>query len=160
MAGVSVNTVPSPKLLVTTGGGTTKESAESHKAKTCIAELESVEAITVGRHEELLHDVRKRHAEEIGAWKENSAENADSLNSDLKVANADSAKKSGKRNLILSRFEEHVRALHALVNDNLKRKVTLIDVMARVGELHRSGRSINKSNYSVKIENCREKYSG
>lgn len=58
---------------------------------------------------------------------------------------------SVEKNLISARFEEHVRALQALVNANVERKVTLTEIMATVRELFKSDRSINGPVYSVKI---------
>lgn len=48
-------------------------------------------------------------------------------------------------------FEEHVRALQTLVSANVERNVTLTEAMAKVRELLGSGRSYNKSGYSMKI---------
>lgn len=54
-------------------------------------------------------------------------------------------------NLILDRFEKHVRALRTLVNANVEQKVTLTDAMARIRELLESARSIDCLGYSIKI---------
>lgn len=59
-----------------------------------IVELGSVKTITVYWHEELLNEVKQRHAEEFRVWKETSAENADSLISNIKVVKADCVKMS------------------------------------------------------------------
>lgn len=66
-----------------------------------IAELQSTETIIVRRHEELLEEVKTRHAKEAGVWKETSAENAKNLINDVRIAKVDSIKMSVKRNLIL-----------------------------------------------------------
>lgn len=55
-ADVRVNTVPLPEVLVATGGEATKLEARMNKRKARIAELESLETMTVRRHEELLND--------------------------------------------------------------------------------------------------------
>lgn len=58
---------------------------------------------------------------------------------------------SAERNFASARFEEHVRALQALVNARVEQKVTLMKPMTMVRELLMNGRSINKLDYSVKI---------
>lgn len=64
----------------------------------------------------------KCYAEEIGVWNDTSAEHANSLFIDVRVAKADSVKKSVERYLILACFEEQVRTLQALVNVNVEPK--------------------------------------
>lgn len=91
------------------------------------------------------------YTEEISIWKETSAENADSLITDVNVAKANGVKMSVKRILVLARFQEHVRALQALVNANVDREVAIAHAMAKVGELLKIGRSIKKSDYAVKL---------
>lgn len=56
-----------------------------------------------------------------------------------------------ERNLIQSRFGERVRALRALENATVERKVMMMDAMKRVRELVERGCSINGSNLSLKI---------
>lgn len=109
-------------------------AAELDKFKARIANLEPTETITACRDEAFLEDVKKRHAEEVELWKETSAENEDSLIIDVNAAKADSGKMSGERNLILTGFEEHVRAMLALVNANVEPKVALKDAMTTVSE--------------------------
>lgn len=109
--------------------------------------------MTVRRHEEILDQVKQRHAEEVSVWKENSAENANSLINNVNVAKADIVKMSVESNFILDRFEEHVHALQALVNTNVERKGPLTDAVAKIRQLLESGRSINCSEYSLKISN-------
>lgn len=58
---------------------------------------------------------------------------------------------SVKKDLILACFEEHVRALQALVNSNLERRVTSKDALKKVEGLLDSDGSIIKSDYSGKI---------
>lgn len=64
-ADVSVNNVPSPEVPVALGVDTSELVAKLYKSKKSIAELEPVETITVHRHEELLDEVKQRHADEI-----------------------------------------------------------------------------------------------
>lgn len=64
-AGASGNTLPSSEVPVLAGGDPIGSAAELDKAKARIAELKSVEAITVRRHEGLLDEVKHRHAEDI-----------------------------------------------------------------------------------------------
>lgn len=56
-----------------------------------------------------------------------------------------------KRNLILVRLKENVRALQPLVNENVERKVPLTDAIAKARELLESCLSIDRSDYSVKF---------
>lgn len=88
-ANVSVNTVPSSTAPVNTEGNTTKFVAELDEAKSCIAELESVQTVSVRRHEGLLNDVKQRQAEEIGIWRKIFAQYAERLLNDIKVSKAD-----------------------------------------------------------------------
>lgn len=85
MADVPVHAAPSSEFSATTGADATELAAEFEKAKPRIAELESVETIPVRRHEELLDEIKQLHVEEIRLWKEIFAENADSLNNEVKL---------------------------------------------------------------------------
>lgn len=89
-----------------------------------IAELETVETMTVRRHEKLM-EVKQRHAEEVYVRNKTSRQNTDSLISDVKVLKARSEKKFVERNLIQARVERHFRALHTLVNADVERKRTV-----------------------------------
>lgn len=75
----------------------------------------------------------------------------DSFIYDERVAREASVKMSGERHLILACFEEQVGDLQALVKANVAQILTLREAMTTVTELLESGRSINKSDYSVKI---------
>lgn len=55
-----------------------------------------------------------------------------SLINDVKIAKADSVEMSVERNLILARFEEHVRSLQTQVKANVDRKATFTDTMAKL----------------------------
>lgn len=66
-------------------------------------DLNSTETIIVCQHEELLKGVKQSHAVEISVWGETSQENAESLTSDVQVANADSVMMSVEQNLIFAR---------------------------------------------------------
>lgn len=55
-----------------------------------------------------------------------------------------------ERILILARFEEHVRTLLLLVNANEELKETVTDAMRKLSTLLGKGRSITKSDYSLK----------
>lgn len=70
------------------------------------------------------------HAEEVTVWKDTSRDNTDGLIKDMKVAKAKAAKMSVDQNLILVRYEEHVRGLQDMVNLNEEHKLTFIDAMA------------------------------
>lgn len=106
-------------------------------------ELESVETIAVSRHEESLNEVKQRHVEEVSVWNEIFAEIADSLVSEVKVANAGSVEMSIEWNMILICFEKHIRALQALVNANMEHKLTITDAIANIMEQLDSVRSMN-----------------
>lgn len=56
------------------------------------------------------------------------------------------------RNFVLACLEKHVRLLQTLVNANVERKITLTNSMGKTMELFGSGRSIDRLDYSVKIE--------
>lgn len=56
-----------------------------------------------------------------------------------------------ERNLILARFGEHICALQTLVNANVERQVILKDSIAKSRVLLKSGPSVDRSEYSVKI---------
>lgn len=116
---VLVNAVASLEVPVTTGGITFELATKLNKHKAFIAEVESVETITIPRRGDVSDEDKQRHTDEISVWKETSAENADSVINNGKVAKADSIKMSVNRNLILDRFEEHVRALQALIDANV-----------------------------------------
>lgn len=98
-----------------------------------------------------MENIKQLHAKEISVLKKTSVKNLDSPISDEIVAKADSVKMSLERNQILTRFEEYIRDLQALVDDIADRKVTMTDAMERVGELFQSGPSVNKSENSVNI---------
>lgn len=114
-------------------------STELEKAKERIEEIESVEAINIRRHEELMKDDEQRIAEEVSVWKEIFGEDEDRMVNDVEVATADSVKMSIEQKLVLAPFEKHVRALQVLVSANVERKVTLNDAMTKIWELHESG---------------------
>lgn len=70
------------------------------------------------------------------------------------VAKADGVKSVTifvENNLIFFRFEEYVRALQALINAHVERKVTSIYAMMKVRKLLGRGHLINKSDYFEKI---------
>lgn len=71
----------------------------------------------------------------------------------MKVAKADSVQMSVEKNLILAGLEEHGCSLQALVNANVKRKVTLMDAMTTLRKLLESDCTISKSDNSVNISN-------
>lgn len=60
---------------------------------------------------------------------------------------------SVRKNLILARFEEHVRTLQALVYVNVEQKVTLMDAISTMSKLLESSPSISKLDYFPKIAN-------
>lgn len=132
LADVSVNAVPSSKVLVYTGEDTTALVAKLDKAKERIAELESAETLKVRRHNEILEEVKTRHAKMVGVWRETRVEIADSLITDIEVTKAYSVKMSLEKNLILAQFAELVRALQVLVSANMERKVTSTESMQRL----------------------------
>lgn len=110
-ADAPVNFVPSSEVPAISGGETTPLVAAMNNAKARIAELKSTETMTVRPHEELLEEVKYRLAKEVGVWKETSVKDSNSLINDVRLAKADRVKISVNRNWILSRWEEHVRAL-------------------------------------------------
>lgn len=118
---------------------------------TLIAELESIEIITVLRHEELMEEVKNGRAEEVNVWKVITDESVDSLIDDVNVVKFYIVKTDVKLKLILARFEENVRALQPTVNANVERKVTITNAMGKVRELRECGRSVDQSDYSVEI---------
>lgn len=73
------------------------------------------------------------------------------LNNDVEVVNAESLELSVIPKMILTRFEELIRALKALVHANMDRKVTLTDAMVNIRELLECNRSIQHSDYFVMI---------
>lgn len=75
----------------------------------------------------------------------------DGLISDVNVVKAENLKMSVGRNLILAHFLPNICALQTLVNANVERKVTSTVVMKKIRQLFESGRSIDRSDYSVKI---------
>lgn len=75
----------------------------------------------------------------------------DSLNNKVKAAKADIVILIIESKMKLSRFEEHVCSLQALVNGNVERMMSLTEAMTRARKLLENDRSINKSDYSVKI---------
>lgn len=97
-ADVPVEVVPSSEISVIMGGDADEISTELENCKAHIAELESVETVTVRRQEELMEKAKQRHAEEVNVWKETSLEDADSLVNDVKVPNANSVKMAVKWN--------------------------------------------------------------
>lgn len=121
------------------------------EVKARIAGLEFVENFTVCRLKKLLDEVKKRHATDIGAWKETITVNVDDLVINVEVANEDSDEMSVVKNLFLACFMKHVHALQALVEANEERYVTLMEAMAKVRDLFGSGRSIFRSFYSLRI---------
>lgn len=60
-----VDIVLSSEVPVTAGENTTGLAADLDNVKAGLAELESVEAMTVRRHDELSDEIEQRHAEEI-----------------------------------------------------------------------------------------------
>lgn len=107
-ADVLVNYVPLSEVTITTGFEFNELAAELDKDKARIVERDSTETITIRRHEELLNEIKQCQAEEIGVWKETSAGNADNLISNAVAAKEVCLEMSVERNLIWSRFEEHV----------------------------------------------------
>lgn len=83
--------------------------------------------------------------------KEIFAVNANSLINYVRVAKAEGFKMSVERNLFLTRFEEHITALQALINANVKWKVTLKCAIKTIMKLEKSGRSFGRLEYSEKI---------
>lgn len=51
----------------------------------------------------------------------------------------------------MTRIEEHIRSLQTLVDVNVDRKVELADAVVKIREFLESGRSIDRSDYCVKI---------
>lgn len=84
---------------------------EKHQAR--LADLESVEMMTIRRHQNLLNELKQPHAKKVTVWLENSRDSADSLNNDVRVAKAEAIKMSVDRNLILARYKRHLQALRA-----------------------------------------------
>lgn len=91
-----------------------------------------------------MDEFKQRNAREISVWKKTSTESTDNLIKDEKVAKADSIRMTVEKSLILACFKELVSALQALVNANVKRKVTIKEAMQKDRALLASGRSINK----------------
>lgn len=139
LADVPVSTLSSTEVPVTTEGDTTELVAGLDKAKVRFAELKSVASLNIRRYEELLDEAKQRQAGDVSVWKKTSVENADFQNNNVKVARADSVRMSVDMNLISACFEEHVRALQALVNLNVERKVTFTGGMAKIRDLLQSG---------------------
>lgn len=110
-------------------------SADLEKCKAQIVEKKSIETSIVRRHEELMKALKQLHAEEATVWERTSRENGDSLTNDVKVAKAGIVMTSVQRDMILSRSEDHVRALQILGNANMEPKVTLTDAIANFREL-------------------------
>lgn len=151
MVRIPVHAVPSSVDPATTGGENTALAAELDKAKARIAELESVEAITARRHEELLREVKQRAAKEIKVWEETSGKNADSLIINVKVVKAGSVKISVEWNLILVHFKKRARVLQDPLTANVERKITLTEAILTARELLERCRSIDNSDYSAEI---------
>lgn len=106
-ADIPASTVPSQEVRVTAGGDSTGLVAELDRAQQRIVEIESSETLTVRRHEELLEKMKQHHAEEVNVWGETSAEIAESLINNGKVAKGDSIKMSVKKSLIIAGLERY-----------------------------------------------------
>lgn len=70
---------------------------------------------------------------------------------DLKMSNAERVKMSVEHGQNLARFGEYFQALRALFHASVERKVTLTEAMAKVWELPDSMRTLERSNYSLKL---------
>lgn len=116
----------------------------SERTEARIAELKSVEAMTVRWHEVPMDKLKQRHAEKIIVRKGASPQNADCLINDSKVSKPDSVEGPVEQNMNLARFKEHERALQHLVNTNVGRQGTLNDAMEKIRELLESGRLIDQ----------------
>lgn len=101
--------------------------------------------ITVSKHEKIIEEIEQRHAEKVSVWNEISRENKDNRNSDVKVVKADRVMTSLERDLILSSFNDHVRALQILFDANLKRKMTFANAVSKVLGLSECKRLIDLS---------------
>lgn len=89
----------------------------------------------------------KRHADVVCVLEEIHWENTDVIG-DVKV---DTLKLWVERNPVTVRLEELKPVLQTLANENVDGKVTLNEAMAKIRELLESGRSIDRSNFFVKI---------
>lgn len=88
----SADAVPSCEAPALSEHETHASIAELDIAIAHIVELEAVKTRTVFWREELLEEIKQRHAEEIGVWKESSTENQDSSINDVLVPKAGSVK--------------------------------------------------------------------
>lgn len=77
--------------------------------------------MTVRRREEYIIGVSQLHAEKVSVLKETTREDEDNLIIKVKVAEADSAKTSVERN-ILVRFQERFSAMQTMVNAHVEQK--------------------------------------
>lgn len=125
--------------------------AQFDKSKVLITQFESVVTVTVCWLKGLLDENKLRHAEKVGVPMDTSAENTDIVINNIKVFKADSVKMFLKCVLILACFEEQVCSQQASINANVERKKTITNVVSKIGQLHESGRSINRSDYSLEI---------
>lgn len=75
----------------------------------------------------------------------------DGVFNDVKVAKANSIKMPVERNLALTRFKKHMQTIHTLVTAHVKRKVMIVEAMAKIRELLERGRLVNRLEYFVKI---------
>lgn len=138
----SVNPVPSSKVPVTIEASATELAAVLNNDISRIAELGTIQNITVRRHKGLLDDAKQHHAELVSVWKEPSAEDANTSINDVEVAKADTVQRFVERNFILARFEKHGRFLQTLFKANVEWKVTVLETSAKIRELLKSGRLI------------------
>lgn len=136
-------------MLLSAKVDTNALAAELDKAKPRIAELECMMKMTVRRHGKLINEVSHCNALKFSVWKETSAKNADSVISDVKVANTNAAELSVIRNLILARSGELVQALRAPVDANVELKATLTDIMRKIRGLLESCHLIHDADCSV-----------
>lgn len=83
---VFVDVVPSSEVPVNEGGDAAQLSSERKKAESRVAELESVEIMSVPWDWKLMDEANQLHAEEFSVWKETFRENADNLINDVRAA--------------------------------------------------------------------------
>lgn len=67
-------------------------STKLEKSKLGIVQLETVEIMSVYKHEKFMGEVKRRHAERVNVQKETARENLESLINDVKAAQADTVK--------------------------------------------------------------------
>lgn len=100
-----------------------------------IAELDSVETLTIWRHEELLYYAVQRPAEEVRYRKKTTAEKVNSLICDVKDATLDFVNIYAERNIILTILKEHVHLPQIPANANNGQKGILTNAITMSIEL-------------------------